>query len=212
MSVFPSTTRPTDTPWGPVEQAEQILPGIWSITTSSHGGLALSEQRQDAMPPALQLAEGFYEEDCDWSLVYIAFEDEFCKTRKDYGPDFIQLARDTAKCWHPDRMTKHTGKKVPPNVSPILRTRAAYQHALGDYCTTTAWGDWADWVPKGKVGVIAKRLVSVNHLGRPTFGEDEVCALIDNDTYETRGEVTTLSSVEHEIIDAPENLWPKRLA
>ena len=79
-------------------------------------------------------------------------------------------------------------------------------------CTTTAWGDWADWVPKGKVGVIAKRLVSVNHLGRPTFGEDEVCALIDNDTYETRGEVTTLSSVGHEIIDAPENLRPKRLA
>jgi len=98
------------------------------------------------MPPALQLAEGFYEEDCDWSLVYIAFEDEFCKTRKDYGPDFIQLVRDTAKCWHPDRMSKHTGKKVAPNESPILRTRAAYQHALGDYCTTTAWGDWADWV------------------------------------------------------------------
>ena len=59
--------------------------------------------------------------------------------------------------------------------------------------------------------MIARRLVSVNHLGRPTYGDDEVCALVDKQAYSQRGEVTVLASVPHEIIDPPAELRPKRL-
>ncbi|HCB78790.1 MAG TPA: hypothetical protein DEP68_08440, partial [Erythrobacter sp.] len=108
--------------------------------------------------------------------------------------------------------TAHTSEPVAPNESHILRTRAAYQAAIGEFCTTSAWGDWADWVPQGKTGVIARRLTSVNHLGRPTYADDEVCALIDKDAYAQRGEVTMLASIPHEIIDPPAELRSKRVA
>ena len=57
-----------------------------------------------------------------------------------------------------------------------------------------------------------KKIIDAVQAKYPDLTKKEVGALIDNDTYETRGEVTTLSSVGHEIIDAPENLRPKRLA
>ena len=93
-----------------------------------------------------------------------------------------------------------------------MRTREAYRAAIGEFCTTTAWGDWADWVPEGKVGVIARKVVSVNHLGRPTYADDELCALVDKDAYRERGEVTVLSDIAHTIIDPPETIRPKRIA
>ena len=211
MSLFASTPRPETSPWGPIQQADQIAPGIWSVMTVSHGGLLLSEARQAAMPDALRLDAPAYEEDANWSLVYLAFESELAAQRG-CTADFLQLARDTARCWHSDRYAAHTGETVPPNESHVLRTRAAYEAAIGEFCTTSAWGDWAEWVPKGKVGVIARRLASVNHLGRPTYGDEEVCALIEKDAYSKRGEVTVLASVPHEIIDPPAELRPKRLA
>ena len=55
MSLFASTPRPETSPWGPVQQADQLAPGIWSVMTASHGGLLLSDARQTAMPDALRL-------------------------------------------------------------------------------------------------------------------------------------------------------------
>ena len=60
--------------------------------------------------------------------------------------------------------------------------------------------------------VIARKLVSVDHLARPTYSDDEVCALIDKAIYGSRGEVTALSATPHEIIPAPESIRPKRVA
>lgn len=213
MAKFLPSPKPTETIWGEPIQADQVLPGIWLVTTPSHGGLVLSDQRQEEMPEALKLDERFYEEDCDWSLVYVAFETEFDASDKSCTPGFLQLAHDTAKCWHPDRMTKHTGEAVPENVSHVLKTRAAYQAAIGEYCTTSAWGDWADWVPEGKVGVVAKKLLSVSHLGWPQYETGtEICALVDKVAYENRGEVTALSRIDHEVIDMPADIRPKRIA
>ena len=211
MPSFPLSPRPDQSPWGAVQQANQIAPGIWSVTTASHGGLLLSEARSAAMPDALRLPGDAYEEDCDWSLVYLAFESELA-LQKTSTAGFLQLAKDTARCWHPDRYAAHTGECVEPNRSSVLRTREAYRAAIGEFCTTTAWGDWADWVPEGKVGVIARKVISVNHLGRPTYADEEICALVDKDAYRERGEVTVLSAIPHTIIDPPESIRPKRIA
>ena len=208
---FSSTPPPVTSPWGAVIQADQLAPGIWDVLCSGQGGIILSAARQEAMPEALRLDDPYYEDTCAWSLPIVAFADEPAIQRS-CSSGFLQLAADTARCWHPDRIAQHTGTEVAENPSSILRTRAQYLAAIGEYCTTTAWGDWADWVPSGKVGVIARKLVSVDHLARPTYSDDEVCALIDKAIYGSRGEVTALSATPHEIIPAPDSIRPKRVA
>ena len=83
--------------------------------------------------------------------------------------------------------------------------------AIGEFCVTSAWGDWAEWVPEGKVGVITRQVERVDHLGRPSYAEAEVCALIAKELYAARGEVTALRDTAHEIIPMPEDLRPKRV-
>jgi hypothetical protein len=80
---FEHTPRPTTSPWGRPDQADEIAPGIWFVSTPSHGGFLISQQRFNAMP--LQLRQfrtfnghqGAYEEDCDWSVVVLAFPECF---------------------------------------------------------------------------------------------------------------------------------------
>ena len=65
-----------NSPWGPIDESEEIAPGIVSVTTSGHGGLMLSEERQKAMPNHLRLDRAGYEEDGEYNLVAFAFPDE----------------------------------------------------------------------------------------------------------------------------------------
>jgi len=80
--MFEKSPRPRHTPWGQPQDAIERAPGIWQVSTSSHGGLILSNERAAAMPDALTAGnwiEGrhHYEEDCDWSRVVVAFPAEF---------------------------------------------------------------------------------------------------------------------------------------
>lgn len=211
MTCFAPSPRPTTSIWGTVQQAEQLAPGIWSVMTASHGGIMLSDQRQAAMPPALRMEGASYEEDCDWALPILVFKGEL-EGQSACSAGFLQLARDTARCWHPAHFRAFTGEVVEENASPILRMRKAYLAAIGEYCVTSAWGDWAEWVPQGKVGVVARQLERVDHLGRPTYGEAEVCALIAKDLYAARGEVTVLCETAHDIIPLPRALRPKQVS
>ena len=77
----PDARRLTTSPWGEIQQVTQIAAGIWRVDTASHGGLKLSDQRLAAMPPAWRNTaysrNGWFEEDCDWGLVALAFPDAF---------------------------------------------------------------------------------------------------------------------------------------
>ena len=69
------------TPWGPAQGSRNIAEGITFHTTSSHGGIELSPTRL-AMPAELRnsppwAGEGWYEEDCDWAIVALAFPQHF---------------------------------------------------------------------------------------------------------------------------------------
>lgn len=205
MQHFAQTPRPTATPWGAIQQAEQLIPGIWSVSTASHGGMILSDERQAAMPNALQLPGPAYEGDCDWSLPILAFENEF-EASSTCQPSWLRLARDTAKCWHPDRFTAFTGEEVPENQSHVLRQRNAYRAAIGTFCVTSAWGSWAEWVPKGKVGVVARRVLDVNHLGYPSYEPGEQYALVPKELYDSGKGVNALDDLQAEIIDKPASL------
>jgi hypothetical protein len=83
MKTFASTPRPTTSPWGKPDHAREIAPGIWDVSTPSHGGYLISRERFDAMPAHLQAfqpfsgTQGAYEEDCDVCVVVVAFPDCF---------------------------------------------------------------------------------------------------------------------------------------
>ena len=69
-------------PWGAVQTFKEIAPGIYHVTTAGHGGFGVSEDRLKEMPKPLQEFEtwagrGWYEEDCDWAIVVIAFSSFF---------------------------------------------------------------------------------------------------------------------------------------
>jgi hypothetical protein len=71
------------TPWGVAESATVFAPGIVFYTTASHGGFYLAPERNAALLakfPGFRRfsgSVGWYEEDCDWSAVALAFPDAF---------------------------------------------------------------------------------------------------------------------------------------
>lgn len=67
------------TPWGKADFFAEITPWLGSVDTPSHGGLKLHPKFQAALPHYLKRDGGWYEEDSDWALVYLAFEKELLR-------------------------------------------------------------------------------------------------------------------------------------
>ena len=95
-SVFGPTlnTPPVITPWGYADNIESVAEGIDFVSTPSHGGYRLSDDREEqvqkAFPGFKPFAgnwKGWYEEDCDWCVVVLTFptlfiDDEIAQARK----------------------------------------------------------------------------------------------------------------------------------
>lgn len=82
MREFGESPQPTASPWGAVQTAMRVAAGIWFVSTASHGGYLLSTERRLAMPEHLKTVHTFaghdwFEHDCDWCLVALAFPDTF---------------------------------------------------------------------------------------------------------------------------------------
>lgn len=202
MKKFASMPRPQSSKWGAIEEAEEVLPGIWSVSTASHGGLILSDKRQETMPEALRIEGSAYEEDVDWSHVVLAFDAEF-RAHSNYPKAYLALARDFVRCWHPDAFTAYTGEPVTEEESYIFKRRRAYQACVGELCVTAAWGSWAEWVPEGKTGVVGSVIRSVDHLGHATYEDARQYALVDTKAYEARSDPVSFASLHAEPIDCP---------
>lgn len=94
-----------NSPWGHVHQSEVIAPGLVSVSTASHGGLCLSEERWASLKKAFPdfhgyAGDGFLEEDCDWAIAAIYWPGEFSarwvhfavQTVRDYQSSFTKNA------------------------------------------------------------------------------------------------------------------------
>jgi hypothetical protein len=92
----------TSTPWGASQSSQKYAPGIISYSTASHGGYHLSKTRQNEMPEALKNPGGWYEEDCEWCKVVVAFPQFF-------NPEHVIAAYDTLKHWCYEAYEKITG-------------------------------------------------------------------------------------------------------
>ncbi|MEP9404550.1 DUF7007 domain-containing protein [Sphingomonas silueang] len=203
MPSFQHTCAPTFTIWGPPYTTTERLPGIWHVTTASHGGFVLSDERQAGMPDSLRCESVFYEEDVEWTRVVLAFEAELRAAADPYLAIELPIAHQIACNWLPEQYGAFTGKTIAARDSHILRRRAAYQAAIGQYVAGAAWGDWAAWVPAGKVGVVFREVEGVDALVHPTYTAREKWGLVDADRYRTRGDGDTLESLDATMLDRP---------
>ena len=103
---YNSIPRPTWSPWGQPDHAEQPIAGIWSIYTPSHGGFYVSAERRKDMPAQwLALSfngkgkDGWFEEDVDWCMVALAFADEWKAWRGSAGETDLEAAQRTMTDW-----------------------------------------------------------------------------------------------------------------
>ncbi len=94
-----AVAKRVETPWGISDSVHFIAPGIVSYSTPSHGGIHLSDERMADIPDRLRGLNKYgggswFEEDCEWSIVVLAFPDCF-------PPGDSVLAMQTAKILYP---------------------------------------------------------------------------------------------------------------
>jgi hypothetical protein len=102
---FPTRRPEVGTPWGPSRFATAYAPGIVFHSTDEHGGFHLTADRIAEMPDALQQFVPFggpqhgpgrwFEEDCDWSVVALAFPHLF-------SADSLKAAHATLQGYRPE--------------------------------------------------------------------------------------------------------------
>jgi len=140
------------TPWGRADSARRKGPGIFEVSTPSHGGYKLDVTRNAKIPRALRRKGGWYEEDIDWAIVvlFLGHTFDFCT------PDAFEDARSCVRGSFPDEYEAIFGVKVTPEQSHVLRQRAAKAAVKGKLQSVACWGDWSRNVPPGFVGVCAR--------------------------------------------------------
>jgi hypothetical protein len=171
-----------NTPWGPSQEIEGIIDGIEFVSTAGHGGLKLDPAHNRRMPEYLRRRGGWYEEDCEWCLPAVVFEAELRARGK---PPWVKLIEDgdhieTMKDWFPDEYERFFGAEIPPGESFKKDERQFYRDHAGDYIVVCAYGDWAEGVPAGFVGVIAR-------YGGHAGPGPEKCFLVPEAEYDRRG-------------------------
>lgn len=136
------------TPWGAAQESTHYGRGIVFYSTASHGGFHVSPTLAAAMPVHLRHDDGWYEEDCDWCLVVLAFPDRF-------DAEMRAEAERTLRHWHPDAWEIHYQQRLEPGQSFVRDRQRFHEAHRHDYVTTAAVGDWHEGVPSGFVGVWA---------------------------------------------------------
>ena len=77
----------TSTPWGMSQSSEQLIRGVMSYSTASHGGIHVSDKLLERIPVEFHYGfcgvRGWYEEDCDWAIVAYFIPEAFPKELDD---------------------------------------------------------------------------------------------------------------------------------
>jgi hypothetical protein len=105
IKTYQRTDPPTRSQWGAVQDAEELAPGMWQVSTASHGGIKLSRERNADVPKFMRAEGGWYEEDCQWSIVALVFPEPFQQLRPWQKPGdktHYQYAVETAQRLYPD--------------------------------------------------------------------------------------------------------------
>ena len=94
------------TPWGIASSKTKLAEGIVAVRTPSHGGIWLSEDRIKQLPKGLANFIGdarWWEEDCDWCVPYIIFEDDIeAYGKASHFTESLAAAYNMARHCHPE--------------------------------------------------------------------------------------------------------------
>ncbi len=131
----------TSTPWGPSQGSNQIARGIMFYYTAGHGGVHLSPTRNIQVPEYMRNADGWYEEDCEWSLAAVVFMDEFLANDENMTADkYRSTVEDTFKNWYPDEYEQYYGTHLEEGTS-FKRDEALFKERhKNDYVVIAAIG------------------------------------------------------------------------
>lgn len=160
IALYKRSECPKSSPWGAIQDKRELAPGIWSVSTAGHGGIKLSRERNAGIPDYMRNAGGWYEEDCEWAKVAVVYPIGFQREIKIEGRPTrteAEIAMDTFRNWHPDEYERFTGLKLQPGESRNRDEQVFRETTIDSFVAAAAWGDWAHWVPSGKVGVVARR-------------------------------------------------------
>jgi hypothetical protein len=160
MTAYKSCPCPKSSPWGAIQDKRELAPGIWSVSTAGHGGIKLSCERNAAVPDYMRNEGGWYEEDCEWAKAAVVHPIGFqrvVKIEAKPGRTEFEYAMETFRNWHPNQYERFTGVPLEKGQSIIRDEQLFKLENENNFVVTAAWGDWAHWVPEGKVGVVAKR-------------------------------------------------------
>ncbi len=193
MTTTLRVTKPREgdqSPWGTIDGVTDILPGMWFVSTPSHGGIKLSPERQAQIPEYLRTGKrsvpdtgkSWYEEDCEWAIPYAVFEAEL--KEKGRGIDgklwTDEMHRKTLRTWYPDLYERFYGVTLKPGESEKRDEEVFYKEHAEDWLVICAWGDWYKDTPKGYVRVAAKKG------GRSGSGTEERLFYVKQETYRSR--------------------------
>lgn len=162
------------TPWGPSDSVRDIAPGILRVGTPGHGGLKLDKERNAQIPAYMRRSSGWYEEDCEWSIVGVVFQNLFSD------------AMPTFRNWYPDHYEKFTGKKLIEGESHKRDEKIFQERHKNSLVVISASRGGASWEPTVPQGFV---LTHATVGGERGTGVKEVPArlfLVPEDEYQKR--------------------------
>ena len=110
------------------------------------------------------------------------------------------LARQTARHWRPQQYGKFTGQVITASDSYVLKKVESIEAQIGQIGVRSASGDWADWVPAGKVGVIGQRIIGCDRLGFTQYDGPDFKGLCDAASYDYGRPVNTFAALGVELL------------
>lgn len=128
------------TPWGESDGSKSYGEGITFYSTPSHGGLRVDAELVKKMPApfvsgddyfAKQRAAGWFEEDCDYAFVVLAFSGNF-------NAEEIEHASQKIRDCYPDQYEAAYGCTIPAEDSRKKRERVFREAHMHDYVTVSA--------------------------------------------------------------------------
>jgi hypothetical protein len=193
------TLMTASTPWGGSQLVMIYAEGIVSHSTSGHGGLHLSFDRNLLVDACVRSAGGWYEEDCEWAIVALTFPDIFTGYER-------RCAEEIAKNTYPTFWEKLRGRRLEPGESRS-KDRATFERDHAD-----------DWV-------VSSAIASSHHSGltevvatrggKREFSQEERRFLVPDVEYSKRGSFGFVIDLQvHAAYEGPSSFlgWSARAA